>query len=278
MWSELIATISRNLIEISNSTSSTMIVGICGAQGSGKSTAAEALANKLESLGKSVAVLSLDDLYLSHGSRRRLAIEIHPLLATRGPPGTHDVALGERTLVQLGRRGRTALPRFDKAHDSAKALAEWPEVEGPVDVILFEGWCVGALPQTADQLAVPMNELERRGDPDGVWRQFVNDALADDYQKLFALIDQLILLAAPEFSVVTRWRRQQEHQLRARLLHEGLPLAMTMDDTEIDDFVQHYERLTRHILNEMPGRADLTIMLDAERNVAGCRHRQREGR
>jgi D-glycerate 3-kinase len=246
-----------------------LIVGICGSQGSGKSTVSAAVSTRLEQAGYRVAVLSLDDLYLAREARDALGRDIHPLLRTRGVPGTHDVALGERVLDALANSGRTAIPRFDKAHDAPDPETGWPVMEGPVGVILFEGWCVGAAPEEPGALDRPLNALEREEDPAGTWRRFVNEALAGAYQRLFARLDRLILLAAPDFGVVASWRRQQEHELRARLAAERRGLEQTMDDAAVERFVRHYERLTRHILTEMPARADLLIRLDRDRRVRG---------
>lgn len=246
----------------------TVIVGLCGAQGSGKSTVAAAVS---ERLGRdvSIATLSIDDLYLPREDRERLAREVHPLLRTRGVPGTHDVDLGAQVLDSLCRPGLTRLPRFDKAQDTRLPQDRWPVVQGPARVVLFEGWCIGARPQAPEALAVPVNALERDEDPDGVWRRFANDALAGPYQALFARLHRLILLAAPGFDVVVRWRQQQEHELRARLKSEGRGPAHTMDDAAVERFIQFYERLTRHALAEIPHRADLVIRLDPERRVMG---------
>jgi len=244
-------------------------VGVCGAQASGKSTLCAAIARALEARGLRVAVLSIDDLYLQREARQALARHVHPLLATRGPPGTHDVALGHAVLDSLRRPGRTALPRFDKARDTRKPRAAWDEVEGPVDVVLFEGWCVGARPQVVDALIDPVNELERLEDPEGLWRTYVNDALAGPYQALFARQDQLVLLRPPGFEVVLKWRIEQEHKLKARLKASDESLARTQSDAAIARFVAHYERLTRHILKEMPTRADVVIGLDATRAITG---------
>jgi D-glycerate 3-kinase len=241
------------------------VTGLCGAQGSGKSTVAAVLARLLGDEGLSTAVLSLDDLYLDRAARRRLATEVHPLFAVRGPPGTHDVALGLAVLESLGRAGPTALPRFDKAADQPLPRAAWPIGQGPVDVILFEGWCLGARPQPPEALLAPINALERERDPEGIWRAAVNAALAIDYQPLFARIDHLILLAAPGFEVVCGWRAEQEVRLRARLTAAGRALARTMDPGQVAEFVQYYERLTRHILAEAPGFADTVIRLDPDR-------------
>jgi D-glycerate 3-kinase len=208
--------------------------------------------------GLSCAILSLDDLYLPGAARRRLAAEVHPLLATRGPPGTHDVALGVATLDALAQAGSAALPRFDKAADEPHPRVAWPVVAAPADVVIFEGWCVGARPQGPEALAAPVNALERDEDPDGHWRTFVDTALAGAYPPLFERLDRLVLLAAPAFEVVAGWRAEQEAKLRART-GRGLGPA------EIARFVAHYERLTRWILEEMPGRADLVIPLGADR-------------
>jgi D-glycerate 3-kinase len=131
-----------------------------------------------------------------------------------------------------------------------------------VQVLLFEGWCVGARPQPEQQLAEPVNALERESDPDGRWRRFANQQLAGEYQRLFARLDWLILLNAPGFESVLAWRTLQEHKLRDRLVAEGQPLARVMSDGQVARFIAHYERLTRHILEEMPGRADDVIPVE----------------
>jgi len=237
-----------------------LILGLCGAQGSGKSTAAKVLVQLLSDRhGLAAGVLSLDDLYLSHAQRAGLAGDVHPLLATRGPPGTHDVALGQQVLQAVRDRQAVDMPRFDKAADDPRPSAEWPRV-GPVDVLVFEGWCVGARPQASEDLIQPINALEREEDPDGTWRRWCNDALLD-YQPLFGLIDRLVLLKAPGFEVVRRWRGEQEAKLRERA---GAG-RRTMSEAQIDRFIQHYERLTRIILARMPAYADMVVELDADR-------------
>ncbi|CAN5599208.1 kinase [soil metagenome] len=241
------------------------VVGLCGAQASGKSTLTAVLRAMLEGRGLVVAALSLDDLYLAHAERQALAREIHPLLATRGVPGTHDVELGLAVLDGLARSGETRLPAFDKAADDCRP--DGVPISGPVDVILFEGWCVGAVPQT--DVAAPINALERERDSDGRWRTFVNAALGGPYQALFARIGLLVLLKAPSFEVVLAWRQEQEAKLRARLAREGGDLKRAMTDEQVADFIAHYERLTRHILAEMPARADVLVALDENRRPRG---------
>ncbi len=239
------------------------VLGLCGAQGSGKSTLAEGLIQRLEARRLRAAVLSLDDLYLSRDERAGLAHRVHPLLATRGVPGTHDAARGARLLDAVRAGEDVVLPRFDKAMDDPAPAGTWTAVKGPLDVLIFEGWCVGAKAQDEAALTVPVNALEAERDPEGTWRRFVNLALSADYAELFERIDRLVLLAAPGFEVVRAWRVQQEHDLRRRV-GEG---ARTMSDDEVGVFIQHYERLTRHILSDMPAYADLTLRLDERRHL-----------
>lgn len=233
-----------------------LILGLCGAQGSGKSTLAAGLQAAMEAEGRRTAILSLDDLYLNGIARRQLADAVHPLFRTRGVPGTHDVVRGIAILDAAKVGAPLSLPRFNKGRD--EPFCE-EEAVGKVDLLIFEGWCVGARPQAESALAASVNALERREDPDAIWRRYVNRQLWGIYAELFARIDRLVLLAAPDFGVVRDWRGQQEEALWTS------KASGAMDAVQLDRFVQHYERLTRHILAEMPGRADLTLPLDHNR-------------
>lgn len=232
----------------------------------------------IQEQGANVAVVSIDDLYLPARERARLAHAVHPLLRTRGVPGTHEVALGIALIERLTHgdaTGRTPLPCFDKLSDDRLPVSAWPEFPGRADIVLLEGWCVGARAQTEQELAAPVNSLERDEDADGRWRRYVNAQLAGPYQALFGLLDRLVLLAAPDFDVVFRWRRQQEHALAA-LAASGTaaPARGVMTDAQLLRFIMHYERLTRFILAEMPRRADLVVSLDAERRIREVLHQR----
>jgi len=248
-----------------------LIVGLCGAQGSGKSTMAAVLAALLRHRGLPTAVLSIDDLYLTHAQRQALGDTVHPLLRTRGVPGTHDVALGLTTLSALRQAGPVALPAFDKSIDDRKPQALWTVFSGPASVVILEGWCVGAKPQSTAALTRPINELERDEDGSGIWRHYVNAALGQGYEQLFAKLDLQVMLQAPSFDVVYAWRLEQEHKLRAKLQETGGDLTRVMDDAAVARFIAHYERITRHLLNEMPARADILLQLNAARQVQHIR-------
>ncbi len=238
------------------------VYAIAGLQGSGKSTLAAQVAALASAQGLSVAAMSIDDFYLTREERQRLASDVHPLLATRGPPGTHDLALAQDILHAL-RRGETrALPRFDKIADDRAARSQWPIAAA--DLILFEGWFLKTPPQSAAELMTPINALERDEDTNGIWRRYCNDALNRDYPALWAQIDRLLWLHGPGFETVPEWRWQQEQTLQ-----RSDPARPAMDRPQVERFVQHFERVSRQAWTTLPDIADWTVALDAERRPFG---------
>jgi D-glycerate 3-kinase len=232
------------------------IVGLGAAQGAGKSTLAAALAARDPRL----LVLSLDDFYLTRAERGALADAVHPLFTTRGPPGTHDLDLLHGVLARLAQGVRTRLPRFDKRSDDRLPESTWPIIHATPRAILLEGWCVGATAQPESALTRPINALEAMHDPLGVWRRRVNTALAHSYAGLWDRLDDLLYLSAPDFAVVADWRLQQEGALQG-LACEALGHTARAD---IQRFVAHFERITRHMLDGGL-RARLEVRLDHQR-------------
>lgn len=241
-----------------------LIVGISGAQGSGKTTVCRFLEVLLKQRGLRAVTLSLDDFYLTHAERLQLAAEVHPLFATRGVPGTHAIGMAFGIIEDVLAGRAFEMPRFDKAFDDRSN--EVTRITGPVDVVLFEGWCVGAAPQEPEKLKRPINVLEAEEDKDAVWRTLVNHWLGEDYNRLFKLIDMLMMLKVDSFDAVIANRRRQEEKLAAlNPLGPGV-----LDEDALHHFVSHYERLTRHMLEEMPARADVVIPIDRDqRPVSG---------
>lgn len=230
------------------------LIGIAGAQGSGKTTLARAAAARLGGVA-----LSLDDVYLTRAGRAALARTTHPLLAVRGPPGTHDLDLANAVLDDLLAGRPALLPRFDKLADDR---ADPETFGGGARVVLMDGWCLGATPQTTEALASPVNALERERDPDGTWRSRVNATLAGPYQRFFGRFDAIVHLAAPGFDTVFDWRCEQEAGLLG-LAPDNLPAERR---GEIARFIQHFERITRHMLAGGVA-ATATVRLDAGRGI-----------
>ncbi len=231
-------------------------VGLAGGQGAGKSTLARLVAEACAHEGLRVRVIGLDDFYRTKAEREGLAERVHPLFATRGVPGTHDVEACRRAMDALLEPGRVSLPVFDKGVDDR---AESIEVEGPFDLVVFEGWCVGLPPAEEGELEPALNGLEAEEDRDGTWRRAVDRALRDEYQTLWSRLDALVFLRVPGLDAVRRWRLQQEGER---------PVDQRLDAAAIDRFVAHYERLTRRMIDTLPGRADWTVCLADDHSVA----------
>lgn len=242
-----------------------LIYGIAGSQGAGKSTIARAALARLSAEGRKVAALSIDDLYYGREERRRIAARTHPLFITRGPPGTHDINRGVAIFDALKAHRPARLPRFSKALDEPLSMAAWDEASGDIDMLIFEGWCLGARPDPDGTLDKPINVLEEIFDANGRWRRAVNTALSGAYQELFAKIDRLAYLRAPSFDIVKYWRWELELAIAAQSPPGEAPGLL--DEDEIDFFVQHYERITRAMMASLPARADLAIQLDERRRV-----------
>jgi D-glycerate 3-kinase len=251
----------------------TFVLGINGAQGTGKSTLSNFLATTLQDdHGISVAELSIDDIYLTRAERAELAQRIHPLFATRGVPGTHDVELGVQVIDKLCvlRNGEfLQLPRFDKSIDDRRPASTWPVAEGPVDVIIFEGWCVASPAAPVEQLLKPVNRLEAEEDVDGSWRRHINELLGSSYSVLFDKIDALVVLQAPDFDAIYRWRGEQERKLAASAVAMATQI---MREAELSRFIQHYERITRQNLAILPSIADVVLTLDQFHAVQHTRY------
>jgi D-glycerate 3-kinase len=254
------------------------VLGINGAQGTGKSTLADLLREYLaDEHGRRAVVLSIDDLYLTQAERQALAKDIHSLLETRGVPGTHDVALGLKVIKSLKRleQGQSVrVPRFDKSTDDRFPESEWTEVCDPVDLIIFEGWCVGSEAVSDDELEIALNDLETSEDSSGTWRRFVNQQLKEIYPPLFKMLDALVFLSAPDFDCVLRWRTEQEEKLADRTNErETRVMTHVMTQVQIERFIQHYERITIQNLKSLATSADVWLELGQHHQVVSAHYK-----
>ena len=159
--------IIRERLEKRLSQSSSLVIGLSGPQGCGKSTVSAKLK---EHFGAECAVLGLDDFYLAKAEREQLGQAVSPLFETRGPPGTHDIGFLTLQLDALLSPNSVLpvfVPRFDKTNDDRRPKASWFTVESRPSLIIIEGWCVGAIPSPDFCTAAPLNGAERRDPTDG---------------------------------------------------------------------------------------------------------------
>ncbi|MBW4936078.1 hypothetical protein [Marinobacter sp. F4206] len=273
------------IVALRSQSAGAVVVGIHGAQGTGKSTLTLFLKEILSThRGCPTASFSLDDIYLTRAERRELADAVHPLFITRGVPGTHDIELGRQIIEKLrsaGANDQTPIPAFDKSIDDRVPRQDWPVFTGPASVILLEGWCLDARAEPDEALDRPMNSLEAEEDPRGIWRKHVNDCLKGAYRQLFDQLDTLVMLKAPSMESVLEWRTLQEHKLAEKSRSApkkgepdgGAQGLRIMSDDEVHRFIMHYERVTRACLKEMPERADVLIEVAEDHSLGLPRFR-----
>jgi D-glycerate 3-kinase len=265
--------IINDLIKHTNS-ATPLFVSINGSQGSGKTTLASYLQYTLiHKHNKRVVVMSIDDFYYDQQTRLQLSNSVHPLLKTRGVPGTHNLKLWQSIMNALTLGQHCRIPKFNKAADNPYPQEQWHTITGKVDIVIIEGWCMQIPPQLDEMLTPAVNQLEQQQDPDLVWRRFVNNALGE-YQPLFQRFHYQIMLKAPSFSVVHAWRLEQEQKLAQRTSDIADHALGIMNEKQIADFIAHYQRLTEHALQVLPPLCDLVFTLDMQRQIKSVQRNQ----
>jgi D-glycerate 3-kinase len=243
----------------------TRIIGLAGGQGSGKSTISQLLKIVLKTqFNLETVVFSIDDFYKTLNDRKKMSKEINHLFLTRGVPGTHDLKLLYKCIKNLKKKNfkNFLIPKFDKSKDDRFEKKKWNKVLNKPNIVIFEGWCVGAKPQNNSDLIKPINNLEKLEDKNMIWRKKVNNELKNDYKKIFNLIDDLIFLKVPSFKHVYKWRLLQEKKLRRTSKGKKI-----MNIKEIKKFIMFYERITKNMIKTLSTRAKILINIDAKHRL-----------
>ncbi len=243
----------------------TKVIGLTGGQGTGKSTISNILKIILkEAYGLETVIFSIDDFYKTFNERKTLSKKKSTLFLTRGVPGTHDTKMLYNCIKNLKdeKFKKITIPKFDKSIDDRSSKNKWSKIKKKPNIVIFEGWCVGAGPQKKKDLIIPINKLEKLKDKNKIWRQEVNLELEKNYKKIFNLIDKLIFLKVPSFKFVFKWRLLQEKKLR--ITSKG---NKTMTNKEINNFIMFYERLTKHMIKTLNKTADTVISIDEKHRL-----------
>ena len=247
----------------------TTIIGLSGGQGSGKTTITKILKIILETkFNLKVLSFSIDDFYKTRSQRKKMSKNVHKLFLTRGVPGTHDTALLKKCFHYLLRKKFKIfeIPTFDKSKDDRHPKKSWVKVKKRPDIVIFEGWCVGASKQSYSKLKNPINLLEKNYDKKLTWRKKVNNELNNNYNKIFKKIDKLIFLQVPNFSYVYKWRLLQETKLLSK--SKG---NKTMTKLQIKKFVMYYERITKQMISDLKIKSDILIKLDKKHRLSSIK-------
>lgn len=231
---------------------------VAGSQGSGKSSLSKLIKLYLEKFYyKSVVIISMDDFYLSKRQRMQLSKNIHPLFLTRGAPGTHDLELLNKKILQIfDKKFPVYLPIFDKVTDTRKRTYR-KVLKG--DVIIFEGWCAGAQPVNHSYLQKNFNNLEKYKDKNFIWRNSYNKYL-NEYQKIFSQFNYFIYFQFNQWSHVLDWKYKQELELRDK--KKDLALKKYLKE-----FIQYYEKVSKWMHLKVPKYCNILIKLNAHQKI-----------
>ena len=238
----------------------TLFLGFSGGQGSGKTTIAEILKIILKKFFKrKIYVSSIDDFYKTFEERKKMSNNVHSLFKTRGVPGTHDVNLIKNFFEILKKKKfrKIKLPKFEKAIDNRLKKKYWFNIKKKPEIVILEGWCVGAKPQINSEIKKPINNLEKFEDENLIWRKHVNEKLKKEYKKLFAMIDHLIYMKIPNFNMVFKWRLLQEKKLEKKSHLK----KKIMSYNEIKRFIMFYERITLQMVKDLSKSASVVLLL-----------------
>ena len=244
----------------------TLILGLSGGQGSGKTTATGILKIILKKFFKrKIHVSSIDDFYKTLNDRDKMSHKIHPLFKTRGVPGTHDINLVKNffNIIKKNKFEKIKLPRFEKARDNRAKKKYWFSIKQKPEIVILEGWCVGAKPQSNSLIKKPINILEKHDDRDLIWRKYVNKKLKKEYKQLFSMIDHLIFMKIPNFHMVLKWRLLQENKLKKRSLSK----KKVMSFNEIERFIMFYQRITLQMLKDLSKSASAVMLLKKNHEI-----------
>ena len=245
-----------------------LIVGLSGGQGTGKTTISSIISIILKKYFKlNVCNVSIDDFYKTKIEREFLSKENHSLLMIRGVPGTHDLNMMLSFFKKIKAKNfkKIKFPKFNKAIDDRYIKKEWNTVNSKPDIIIFEGWCVGAKHQKYKQLIRPINSLEREFDKNFKWRKFVNLQLKEKYKKLFKQIDYHLYLKANNFNTLQKWRTKQEKKLLINNKNKKNHKIMKKKDVLI--FMQTYQRITKKMFKDMPKYASIVMNLNSNQQI-----------
>ena len=238
---------------------------LSGSQGVGKTTLLKLIKIIIKKkFNKKILSISLDDFYFDKKEREKISKNKHPLLKTRGVPGTHDIEYLLQTIKRFNEsKYPIKLPLFDKLSDSRKKKQKL--IKTKCDILILEGWCVGCPPISRKYLMSNINTLERQFDTNGKWREYYSKQIKTKYSKVFGKFNSVIYFKTPSFAHVLRWRIKQENHLRKlNIKHK----SSGMSPKEIVNFVQHYEKITKWMLKIMPHLANIVLYVDKDQKIS----------
>ena len=251
-------------------------VGLAGGQGTGKTTISSLIEIILIKYFKlKVFRISIDDFYRTRKERISLSKRIHPMLLTRGVPGTHDInmMLSFFKKTKSKKFKRLKLPTFNKAIDDRFSKKRWYDLKKRPDVIIFEGWCVGAKSEKNTTLKKTINSMEKVKDQKQIWRKYVNHQLKLKYKNLYSQLNCLIYLKAQNFSLLQKWRLKQERKLWLNSKRKSK--LKIMNKRDVISFMQTYQRITQNMFKNTPKYASIILNLNSNHQIKSAVYKRK---
>ena len=251
------------------------IVGLGGGQGTGKTTISSIISIVLKKYFKlNVFKVSIDDFYKTRKERLLLSKKVHPSLITRGVPGTHDINI----MLDFFKRAKSKnfrplkIPKFNKVIDDRCKKKLWYTIKKKPEVIIFEGWCVGAKPEKNSTLKKPKNSLEKLKDKKLIWRSYVNKQLKSKYKKLYGQLNCLLYINAKNFSLLQKWRIKQENKLWLKNKYKKSTSHRIMSMKDVINFMQTYQRVTQNMFKHAPKYASIILNLNSNHQIKSVKY------
>ena len=244
----------------------TLFLGFSGGQGSGKTTVVKILKIILKKFFKrKIHISSIDDFYKTLKARNKMSYTKHSLFKTRGVPGTHDINMIKKFFYFIKKKNfkKIQLPKFDKSIDDRLKKKYWFNIKERPEIVILEGWCVGAKPQSNSLIKKPINILEKYEDKNLIWRKHVNEKLKREYKKFFSMIDYYIFMKIPNFNMVFKWRLLQEKKLRKKSQFK----KKIMSYNEIKRFIMFYQRITLQMIKDLSKSASIIMLLKKNHEI-----------
>ena len=191
---------------------------------------------------------------------------------TRGVPGTHDLKLMKNFFkgVRQKKFKSIKVPKFDKSTDDRSPKKNWYNINKKPDIIIFEGWCVGAKAEENRSLKNSINMMERNRDKKLIWRRFVNQQLNTSYKKLYAQLNSLIYLKPKIF---TTSKMANETGKKLKLKNKKKSKNKIMNKNEVLEFMQLYQRITENMFKKTPKYASVIMNLNSNHIIKSAVYR-----
>jgi len=234
-----------------------LVIGVQAHQGCGKTTMTSIISLILKGFyDVNCLNISIDDFYKTFDELNKLKQE-KPDFKYRGPPGTHDLKLAKNLFDKIKNNEiGYYIPIYNKSFNNGKGerIDNGFEIRFPVEVLIFEGWFLGAKSKDVAKMINnknnkyknirEINQVNRENNTkeyseisDNQEERNMDSLLLQsnknlkDYEDIWKDIDVFISIKPENFYLSKKWRIQAEKNLKSG-----------MDYKTIRDFIEYFWR------------------------------------